>query len=199
MKILLAEDQQLLRDALKQLLEMQSEVEYVVSARNGQEAMDLLQIHSVDVAILDVEMPEKSGLDVLEWIRQTQQRCKVIMVTTFKRQGYFERAMKAQVDAYVLKDRGIAELMETIHKVIANQKEFSPELMEGLFTQKNPLTEQEICLLRKIAEGSPNREIAQALFLSSGTVRNYVSTILLKLDAKNRTEAVNIATKHGWI
>ena len=199
MKILIAEDQSLLSDALKRLLEMQENVEEVLVASNGCEAIRYLQDQNFDVAILDIEMPEKSGLDVLEWVRQEKLATKVIIVTTFKRSGYFERAMKSNVDAYVLKDRSISELMATIHKVLGGQKEFSPELMESFFHSKNPLTQQECVLLKKIAEGRSNQEIADELFLSNGTVRNYVSAILLKVNAENRTEAVKIASDNGWI
>ena len=114
MKLLIAEDQSMLRDALCQLLLMEDDVDEILQAKDGAEAIGILQIEKVDVAILDVEMPKQSGLDVLEWIR-AHQDIKVIIVTTFKRAGYFQRAVKAGVDAYVLKDRSIDELMVTIH------------------------------------------------------------------------------------
>ena len=117
MKLLIAEDQSMLRDALCQLLLMEDDVDEILQAKDGAEAIGILQIEKVDVAILDVEMPKQSGLDVLEWIR-AHQDIKVIIVTTFKRAGYFQRAVKAGVDAYVLKDRSIDELMVTIHAVL---------------------------------------------------------------------------------
>ena len=98
---------------------------------------------SVDIAILDVEMPVKTGLEVLEWIRAEKLETKVVVVTTFKRPGYFERAVKAGVDAYVLKERSIADLMQTLHTVLEGRKEYSPELMEVVIDAPNPLTEQE--------------------------------------------------------
>ncbi|HEX1163391.1 TPA: response regulator transcription factor, partial [Streptococcus pneumoniae] len=130
MKVLVAEDQSMLRDAMCQLLTLQPDVESVLQAKNGQEAIQLLEKESVDIAILDVEMPVKTGLEVLEWIRSEKLETKVVVVTTFKRAGYFERAVKAGVDAYVLKERSIADLMQTLHTVLEGRKEYSPELME---------------------------------------------------------------------
>ena len=199
MKVLLAEDQSMLRDALCQLLQLQPDVEVVYQAADGREAMELLKTNPVDVAILDVEMPYQTGLDVLEWVKEHQPAVKVIIVTTFKRPGYFERAVKADVDAYVLKERSIADLMKTIHTVLAGQKEYSPELMEVLMTHKNPLSHQELLVLEAAATGLSNKEIAEKLYLSNGTIRNYMSTILTKLAADNRTEAVRIAQEQGWI
>ena len=199
MKILLAEDQSMLRDALSQLLQLQPDVEVVYQAADGREAVELLKTNPVDVAILDVEMPYQTGLDVLEWVKEHQLDVKVIIVTTFKRPGYFERAVKADVDAYVLKERSIADLMKTIHTVLAGQKEYSPELMEVLMTHKNPLSHQELLVLEAAATGLSNKEIAEKLYLSNGTIRNYMSTILTKLAADNRTEAVRIAQEQGWI
>lgn len=199
MKILLAEDQSMLRDALSQLLQLQPDVTSVSQAADGREAMELLKTNPVDVAILDVEMPYQTGLDVLEWVKEHQPAVKVIIVTTFKRPGYFERAVKADVDAYVLKERSIADLMKTIHTVLAGQKEYSPELMEVLMTHKNPLSHQELLVLEAAATGLSNKEIAEKLYLSNGTIRNYMSAILTKLAADNRTEAVRIAQDQGWI
>jgi len=199
MKLLLAEDQSMLRDALAQLLQLQPDVEEVYQAADGQKAIDCLKSETADVAILDVEMPSQTGLDVLEWIKVNRPDVKVIIVTTFKRPGYFERAVKADVDAYVLKERSIADLMKTIRTVLAGQKEYSPELMEVLMTSKNPLSQQERLILQAVADGLSNKEIAEKLFLSNGTVRNYMSAILTKLDAENRTEAVRIGQESGWV
>lgn len=199
MKLLVAEDQSMLRDALCQLLAFQENVEEVFQVENGYQAITLLQKEAVDVVILDVEMPEKTGLDVLEWIRMHRLPIKVIIMTTFKRPGYFERAVKAEVDAYVLKERSIAELMQTIDTVLAGRKEYSPELMDLFLTQRNPLTSQESQLLKLVADGLSNREIAGQLYLSDGTVRNYMTTILSKLGADNRTAATKIAQENGWL
>ena len=199
MRLLVAEDQSMLCDALCQLLLLQEDVEEVLQAGNGQEAVRLLETHPVDIAILDIEMPIKTGLEVLEWAKSQQPQLKVVIVTTFKRPGYFERALKAGVDAYVLQERRITDLMGTLHTVLAGQKEYSPELMEGILTHPNPLSSQEQAVLKEVAKGASNQEIADRLFLSNGTIRNYMSAILTKLDAENRTEAAKIAQERGWL
>lgn len=198
MNLLVAEDQSMLRDALCQLLLMEDDVEQVYQAENGLEAIDLLSKEDVDVAILDVEMPVKTGLDVLEWIRQHQDT-KVIIVTTFKRAGYFKRALSAHVDAYVLKDRSASELMQTIHTVLTGQREYSPELIEEAAFPSNPLSQREQDVLALAAKGLSNQEISERLFLSNGTIRNYMTSIFNKLSAGNRTDAVRIAQKKNWI
>lgn len=199
MRLLVAEDQSMLRDALCQLLLLQEDVEEVLQAGDGQEAIQLLESQSVDIALLDVEMPIRTGLEVLEWAKSHQPQLKVVIVTTFKRPGYFERALKAGVDAYVLKERRITDLMGTLHTVLAGQKEYSPELMETILTQPNPLSSQEQAVLREVAKGASNQEIADHLYLSHGTIRNYMSAILTRLDAENRTEAAKIAQEKGWL
>ncbi|EMC21743.1 TPA: response regulator transcription factor [Streptococcus mutans] len=197
MKLLVAEDQSMLRDALCQLLLMEDDVEEIYQAADGQEAIELLSKQTVDVAILDIEMPIKTGLDVLEWIRQHQDT-KVIIVTTFKRSGYFKRALAAHVDAYVLKDRSASELMATIYTVLSGQREYSPELVEEVTFDSNPLSEREQEVLQLVAKGASNQTIAEQLFLSNGTIRNYMTAIFNKLNANNRTDAVRIARENGW-
>ena len=198
MKLLVAEDQSMLRDALCQLLLMEDDVDEILQASDGEQAIGILKMESPDVAILDVEMPKNSGLDVLEWIREHKD-LKVIIVTTFKRVGYFERAVKAGVDAYVLKDRSTSELMSTIHTVLAGKKEYSPELMESMISQDNPLSPQEKRILQLISLGKSNQDIADTLYLSNGTVRNYTSSIFNKLSANNRVEAARIGKDKGWL
>lgn len=198
MKLLVAEDQSMLRDALCQLLALEDQVSQVFPAADGQEAIGILQDEQIDVAILDIEMPIISGLEVLEWIRQ-HQSVKVIIVTTFKRTGYFRRALAAQVDAYVLKDRSIDELMATIQHVLAGGKEYSPELVEEVTLETNPLSQREQEILTLVAKGQPNKVIAAQLYLSNGTVRNYLTSIFTKLNASNRTDAVRIAKDKGWV
>ena len=141
--------------------------------------------------------PDLAEIIYILFIPQTI--CLTLACLTFKRAGYFERAIKNNVDAYVLKDRSIDELMKTINNVLAGNKEYSPELMENIFTNHNPLSNQEKILLAKVKEGLSNKEISSELYLSEGTIRNYISNILTKLNCKNRTEAVKKATEEGWI
>lgn len=198
MKLLVAEDQSMLRDAMCQLLLMEDDVDDVYQASNGAEAIALLKDNAIDVAILDVEMPQKTGLDVLEWVREYI-AIKVIIVTTFKRMGYFQRAVKANVDAYVLKDRSVTDLMSTVHAVMSGKKEYSPELMEEIAFNRNPLSERERDILSLAAKGKTNKMIAEQLFLSNGTIRNYMSSIFDKLNVNNRVEAIKKATTNEWL
>ena len=143
MKVLVAEDQSMLRDAMCQLLAISSRCRVCLTSQEWARSNPTFRKRVRDIAILDVEMPVKTGLEVLEWIRVEKLETKVVVVTTFKRPGYFERAVKAGVDAYVLKERNIADLMQTLHTVLEGRKEYSPELMEVVMTHPNPLTEQE--------------------------------------------------------
>lgn len=197
MKLLHAEDQSMLREAMKKLLMISGTFEEIVSVPNGAEAIAVID-DSFDIALLDIEMPEKSGLEVLAYIREQNLDIKVVIVTTFKRPGYFERAVNLDVDAYVLKERSIDELTETIHSVMQGKKEYSPELLPLMLT-KNPLTEKEQEILKLIGEGLSSKEISQKLFLSDGTVRNYTSIILEKLGADNRVLGWKMAKELGFI
>ncbi|OEK10085.1 response regulator transcription factor [Staphylococcus saprophyticus] len=197
--IILAEDQTMLREAMVQLINLNEQLEVVGSSGNGKEAYELIKVRQPQVAILDIEMPGMTGLEILRNIKEQQLDVKVIIVTTFKRPGYFESAVANDVDAYVLKERSIDELVTTIYKVLNNEKEYSEALMTSLFKEKNPLTPKEQLVLREIGEGHTSKEISKYLFLSYGTIRNYTSTIIDKLDAENRFEAWNIARNKGWI
>lgn len=197
MKLLHAEDQSMLREAMKKLLMISGTFDEIVSVSNGAEAIGVID-ESFDIALLDIEMPEKSGLEVLAYIRERKLDVKVIIVTTFKRPGYFERAVNLDVDAYVLKERSVDELTETIHSVMQGKKEYSPELLPLMLT-KNPLTDKEQEILKLIGEGLTSKEISQKLFLSDGTVRNYTSIILEKLGADNRVLAWKMAKELGFI
>ena len=160
--------------------------------------MEILDSQTVDIALLDIEMPYASGLDVLEWSKTHHPKVKILIFTTFKRPGYFERALKADVDAFVLKERPVHALMATLENILAGKKEYAPELVDSLFTHHNPLTPQERQLMVGVREGLSNKELAQELHLSEGTVRNYMSTILQKLNAKNRADAIRICQENGW-
>lgn len=198
-KVALAEDQEMLRQAMVQLMSMQNDIEVVFDTANGETVWEFIENNQPEVAILDIEMPGLSGLEVLGKIKEAKLATKVIIVTTFKRPGYFERAVANEVDAYVLKERSVEELIRTIHNVIAGQKEYSQSLMTTFFSEKNPLTPSEQLILKEIGQGYSSKEIASKLYLSDGTVRNYTSTAIDKLEAENRFDAWKIAESKGWI
>lgn len=198
-RIIIAEDQRMLRGALGALLDLEDDIEVVGQAENGEEALKLIETLQPDISIMDIEMPLQSGLDVAETLRKQQSPCRVMILTTFARPGYFERAMKANVHGYLLKDSPSEDLAAAIRNVMNGKREISPELMFGLWQEQNPLTDREKEVLLLAKEGKTANEIAKILYLSSGTVRNYISDVLTKLDAKNRIEAITIAEEKGWI
>ncbi|WP_058304304.1 response regulator transcription factor [Gorillibacterium timonense] len=198
-RIVIAEDQGMLRGALASLLELESDLEVVAQARNGEEALAFIEEYKPDVSLLDIEMPLKSGLDVAEHIRERGLPTRVMILTTFQRPGYFERAVKAGVLGYLLKDEPSDRLAEAIRRVAAGYREVSPELAFGIMRDENPLTEREREILRLAGSGLAAGQIAETLFLSHGTVRNYISEILSKLEVKSRIEAVRLAEEKGWI
>ncbi|MGA4513790.1 two-component system, NarL family, response regulator DesR [Staphylococcus caledonicus] len=197
--IVIAEDQYMLRKAMIQLIEFNEEMKVIANFENGVDTLEYIKVNHPDVAILDIEIPGITGLEVLSEIRKANINTKVIIVTTFKRPGYFEKAVVNDVDAYVLKERSVDDLIATINKVMKNEKEYSSSLMTSIFKESNPLTHKEQVILREIGEGLGSKEIADKLYLSNGTVRNYTSNIIDKLYADNRFEAWKKAIKKGWI
>lgn len=198
MKIVIAEDQAMLRGAMGALLDLEEDMEVIGQAENGREALEMVLAMNPDICLLDIEMPEKSGLEVAEKLQELGHPCKAVIVTTFSRAGYFQRAVRAGVKGYLLKDLPIEELSGAIRRVYAGGRAISPELSSVFFATDNPLTEREREVLKLLASGRSVKEIAAELHLSYGTVRNYVSEILQKLEAKNRIDAANIAEKMGW-
>lgn len=198
-QIVIAEDQRILRGALGALLDFEDDMEVVGQSENGEEALKLVQELQPDVCLLDIEMPVMSGLMVAEKLKEIGSNCRVIILTTFARPGYFERAIKAGVHGYLLKDGSVEELAESIRRVMQGKREFSQELILNSYQEDNPLTEREQEILLLAASGKTSKEISKVLFLSSGTVRNYMSEILQKLEAKNKIEAIAKAEEMGWI
>lgn len=199
-RIVIAEDQGMLLGALESLLSMEDDFEVVAKARNGQEAVTLVKEHAPDICIMDIEMPIKNGLDAAEELRGSP--CKVIILTTFARAGYFERARKAGVRGYLLKDSPIEELSDAIRSIMDNRRIYAPELVDIMYSEddlfENPLTTRESEVLTLVSEGKTTKEIAAELFLSPGTVRNYMSLILDKLQVSNRIEAISLFKEKGW-
>ncbi|CAH8772877.1 response regulator transcription factor [Paenibacillus dendritiformis] len=199
-RIVIAEDQRMLRGALASLLDLEDDIEVVGQAGDGEEALALIARLEPDVCLMDIEMPTKSGLDVAEELKLRHLNCRVIILTTFGRPGYFERAVKAGVQGYLLKDEPSERLAAAIRNVMRGEREISPELAFAVIREEdNPLTEREREILKLAAEGRTANEIASALYLSYGTVRNYLSSIMNKLEARTRIEAIEIARSKGWL
>jgi len=198
-RIVLAEDQGMLRGALSSLLNMEEDLEVVAQANHGKEALELTRLHKPDVCVLDVDMPIMSGLDVAESIRSEGLPCRVLMLTTFARPGYLQRALAAGVSGYILKDGSSEELADAIRKVYSGKRVLSPELTFAAWEAPNPLTSREQEILQLAASGMSAKDIANQLYLSHGTVRNYLSEIISKLGVDNRMEAVTAAREKGWI
>ncbi|WP_282937785.1 response regulator transcription factor [Paenibacillus sp. RC67] len=199
MKVIIAEDQVMLRGALSALLDLEDDVDVIGQAGDGEEALKFIMQLEPDLCIMDIEMPKMTGLDVAERLKELGHPCRVVILTTFSRSGYFQRAMKAGVHGFLLKDSPIDELSEALRKVYKGGRAISPELSLTFWEAENPLTEREQEVLKRVAQGLSANDIAKELYLSSGTVRNYVSEILQKLEAKNRIDAISIAEKNGWL
>lgn len=197
--MIIAEDQHMLRKAMVQLIELNDDLKVIADVGNGNKALELIKTYEPDIAILDIEMPGMTGIEILAESKALKLQTKIIVVTTFKRPGYFEKAVANDVDAYVLKERSIDELVNTIQKVVKGKKEYSDSLMTSLITYTNPLTHKEQVVLREIGNGLSSKDIADKLYLSNGTIRNYTSSIIDKLEAENRFDAWKIATNNGWI
>ncbi|QDI91250.1 response regulator transcription factor [Salicibibacter halophilus] len=195
-RIIIAEDQQMLLGALGSLLDLEEDMEVVGKARDGKEALALVRNHQPDICIMDIEMPFKSGLDAAEELKDHS--CKIIVLTTFARAGYFERARKAMVSGYLLKDSPSEDLANAVRTIMAGRKIYAPELVDIAYDNENPLTEREGQVIQLIANGKNTKEIANQLSITSGTVRNYVSVILDKLDVTNRIEAIARFKEKGW-
>lgn len=195
-RIVIAEDQQMLLGALGSLLNLEDDMEVVGKASNGKEALALVKEFKPDVCIMDIEMPGMTGLEAAEQLKE--ENCKVIILTTFSRSGYFQRALKAGVKGYLLKDSPSDELASSIRDIMAGRRIYAPELMDDVYSEENPLTEREKEVLGLVAEGMNTKEIADQLSIKTGTVRNYISTILEKLDVKNRIEAITQSKEKGW-
>lgn len=197
-RIVIAEDQRLLLGALSSLLNLEDDMEVVGKAHNGEEALDLIKGLQPDICIMDIEMPLKSGLDVAEELKGVSS-CKFIILTTFARPGYFERAREAGVSGYLLKDCPSEELARSIRTIMKGRRVYAPELIDLAYsTIESPLTKREEEVIKLMADGKTTKEIAGELYITNGTVRNYISVILDKLNVSNRIEAVTRFREKGW-
>lgn len=199
-KIILAEDQALVSGALAALLRLEGDIDVLAQAKNGKEALELCKTLLPDVLITDIEMPIMTGLELAAEVAELKLPCKLIVLTTFARSGYLRRAMASGVRGYMLKDAPAEDLAKAIRTVHGGGRAIAPELaLESWSGQQDPLSERERQVLRLAGTGSSSSEIAKIMHLSEGTVRNYLSEAISKLNAKNRVEAFRLARDEGWL
>lgn len=199
-RLLLADDQALVRGALSALLGLEPDLEVVAEVGNGGEVVAAVLAHRPDVALLDVEMPGLDGISATAAVRAAAPEVKVLIVTTFGRPGYLRRALHAGASGFVVKDTPAAQLADAVRRVHAGLRVVDPKLAtDSLVAGESPLTQRETEVLQAARDGSSVAGIAGKLFLSEGTVRNHLSAAIGKTGASNRTEAVLIADGNGWL
>lgn len=198
-KVLIAEDQGMILGALAAMLDMEEDISVVARATNGKQALTLATEFNPDVVVTDIEMPGMTGLEFAAALKEKQHPPRVIIVTTFARPGYLRRALDAGVKGYLLKDAPAEQLANAIRKVHQGGKVIAAELATEAWDTEDPLNDRERQVLRLAGEGLVSAEIGKQLFLSEGTVRNYLSEAIGKLGAANRIEAARIARQKGWL
>ena len=198
-RVIIAEDQAMVRGALAALLTIEGDIEVVGQAEDGRQALELVLTTVPDVLLTDIEMPHITGLELAAEIQRRRLPVRVAILTTFARAGYLRRALDAGVSGYLLKDAPASTLANAIRRIRAGARVIDPELAAEAWTEADPLTDRERQVLRYAGEGSTGAEIAERLSLSEGTVRNYLSEAISKLGASNRTEAARIARQKGWL
>jgi two-component system, NarL family, response regulator DesR len=199
-RILLAEDQGMVRGALASLLALESDFEVVAQVARGDEVVAAAREARPDVALLDIEMPGATGLEAAEQLRQAVPECRVLILTTFGRPGYLRRAMESGASGFLLKDAPASELASAVRRAVAGERVVDPGLAADALSQgESPLTPREHEVLAASRSHATVAELASALFLSPGTVRNHLSSVMQKLDARNRAEAVRLAEERGWL
>ena len=198
-RVAIAEDQSMVLGALAALLEIERDITVVAKAGDGMEALILCREERPDVLLTDIEMPRMTGLDLANAIRDEKLATRVIILTTFARSGYLRRALDAGVSGYMLKDSPSEQLANAIRRVSQGGRVIDPELATEAWGDADPLTDRERQVLRMAGEGKTGAQIAGELNLSEGTVRNYLSEAINKLDAGTRVEAARIAREKGWL
>jgi two-component system, NarL family, response regulator DesR len=197
---MIAEDQTMVRQALVALLELEADIDVVAQAATGDEALAMAAKHQPDVAVLDIEMPGLTGIEVASQLSRSGFAGKVVIVTTFDRPGYLRAAMTAGASGFLLKDAPAAALAAAIRRVAVGERVVDPSLAAAALAQgDSPLTDRETEVLTASASHDAIADIAARLHLSPGTVRNHLSGAIQKLGARNRAEAVQIAQQKGWL
>ena len=199
-RLLIADDQAMVRGALAALLDLESDLEVVAEVGRGDEVLDACREHAPDVVLMDVEMPGMDGLEASAALRQALPAVKILIVTTFGRPGFLRRAMQAGVQGFVVKDTPATQLADAVRRVHAGLRVVDPQLAaDSLVFGESPLTARELDVLRAAAAGGTVADIARALFLSEGTVRNHLSSAIGKTSGRTRADAVRIAQENGWL
>ena len=199
-RVLIAEDQAMVRGALSALLTLEDDVEIVAEISRGDEVVPAALDSLPDVALLDIEMPGGDGLTAAAVLWERLPSCRVIILTTFGRAGYLKRAMESGAAGFLLKDSLASELATAIRRVMHGERVVDPVLAAAALSEgESPLTEREREVLVASANGATIEEVARKLYLSEGTVRNYLSNAIKKLDARNRVEAARLAERKGWL
>jgi two-component system, NarL family, response regulator DesR len=199
-KVLLAEDQGMMRGALALLLNLEDDFEVVGQVSAGDQIVPTAHEVRPDVAVLDIEMPGRSGLDAAAELHAELPDCKILIVTTFGRPGYLRRAMEAGASGFLVKDGPVEDMAHAIRRVLAGERVVDPELATAaLSAGPNPLTSRERDVLAAAVDGSTIADIAGRLHLSESTVRNYLSAAIGKTGSRNRIEAVRAARHNGWL
>lgn len=198
-RVLLAEDQAMVRGALSALLSLESDIEVLGAAADGESAWRELQRLKPDVLVTDIEMPCLTGLELAQRIQRQELATKVVIVTTFARPGFLRRALDAGVVGYLLKDAPAENLADALRTVHRGGRSIDPQLAVDAWSEADPLNERERQVLRMAGEGMGAGDIATQLNLSHGTVRNYLSEAIGKLGVSNRIEAHRLARQKGWL
>jgi two-component system response regulator DesR len=199
-RVLLAEDQAMVRGALAALLSREQDIEVVAEVARGDEVVQAALVTQPDVALLDIEMPGGDGLAAAQALRKALPTCHSVILTTFGRSGYLRRAMESGAVGFLLKDAPASELAVALRRVMKNERVVDPDLaLSALSEGSNPLTPRERDVLSASLFGASLVEIAARLVLSEGTVRNHLSTAMQKLGAQNRMEAARLAEQKGWL
>jgi two-component system response regulator DesR len=199
-RVLLAEDQGMMRGALALLLGMEEDMEVVAQVASGDAIVEAALVHRPDAALLDIELPGRSGLDAAAELRERVPGCRVLILTTFGRPGYLRRAMEAGAAGFLVKDGPVEELAAAIRRVLAGETVVDPALAAAaLSAGPSPLTARECDVLKASADGATVADIAAKLHLSESTVRNYLSSAIGKTGTRNRMEAMREARQQGWL
>ncbi|MFJ9213948.1 putative two-component system response regulator [Streptomyces sp. L-9-10] len=199
-RILLAEDMNMVRGALVALLNLESDLKVVCELERGDHILPAALEHRPDIAIIDIDLPGIDGLTAAARLRESLPECRTLILTSLGRPGTLRRALSAHVSGYLLKDAPPQELATAVRRVVAGHRVIDAQLALSAWDgAESPLTERETEVLRMAAEGSEANEIARDLHLSPGTVRNYLTTIVAKLNARNRVDAIRIAQEADWL